>query len=80
MPCSADTQNVQAQYARKMVQKYQMHCECHPDRCFKGYAGKILTKCKYGFPFKVPQLNEKMVLGFCILVDARKTNLSYLII
>ena len=60
MPCSADTQNVQAQYARRMVQKYQMHHECHPDRCFKGYAGKILTKCKYGFPFKIPQLNEEL--------------------
>ena len=60
MPRSADTQNVQAQYARKMVQKYQMHRECYPDRCFKGYAGKILTKCKYGFPFKVPQLNEEL--------------------
>ena len=59
MPRSADTQNVQAQYARRMVQKYQMHRECHPDRCFKGYAGKILTKCKYGFPFKIPQLNEE---------------------
>ena len=43
-----------------MVQKYQMHRECHPNRCFKGYAGKILTKCKYGFPFKVPQLNEEL--------------------
>ena len=51
MPRTADTQNVQAQYARKMVQKYQMHRECYPDRCFKGYAGKVLTKCKYGFPF-----------------------------
>ena len=34
MPRSSDTQNVQAQYARRMVQKYQMHRECHPDRCF----------------------------------------------
>ena len=60
MPHSADTRNVQAQYAHRMVQKYQMHRECHPDRCFKGYAGKILTKCKYGFPFKIPQLNEEL--------------------
>ena len=55
MPCSANTQNVQAQYARKMVQKYQMHRECHPDRCFKGYTGKILTKCKYGFPLNLDE-------------------------
>ena len=60
MPRSADTQNIQAQYARKMVQKYQMHRECYPDRCFKGYAGKVLTKCKYGFPFKVPQPNDQL--------------------
>ena len=60
LPRSSDTQNVQAQYARRMVQKYQMHCECHPERCFKGYGGKILTKCKYGFPFKVPILTEEL--------------------
>ena len=54
MPCYSDTSNVQAQYARRMVQKYQMHCECYPLRCFKGYGGVVLSKCKYGFPFKVP--------------------------
>ena len=37
-----------------------MYHECHPDRCFKDYAGEILTKCKYEFPFKVPQLNEEL--------------------
>ena len=37
-----------------------MHRECYPERCFKGYARKILTKCKYGFPFKVPQLTEEL--------------------
>ena len=60
LPRSGDITNVQAQYARKMVQRYQMHRECYPERCFKGYAGKILTKCKYGFPFKVPQLAEEL--------------------
>ena len=60
LPRSSDTLNVQAQYARRMVQKYQMHRECHPQRCFKGYAGKMLHKCKYGFPFKVPQLMEEL--------------------
>ena len=60
LPRSRDTQNVQAQYARRMVQKYQMHRECRPERCFKGYGGKVLTKCKYGFPFKVPVLTEEL--------------------
>ena len=36
-----------------------MHQECYPERCFKGYAGKILTKCKHGFPFNIPQLTEE---------------------
>ena len=43
-----------------MVQKYQMQWECHPQRCLKGYAGKILRKCKYGFLFNVPQLIEEL--------------------
>ena len=60
LPRSSDITNVQAQYARRMVQRYQVHCECYPERCFKGYAGKILTKCKYGFPFKVPQVTEEL--------------------
>ena len=60
LPRCSDTTNMQAQYARRMVQKYQMHRECYPERCFKGYAGKTLTKCKYGFPFKVPQLTEQL--------------------
>ena len=69
---SNDTTNVQAQYARKMVQKYQVHRECYPERCFKGYAGKILTKCKYGFPFKVPQLTEELDEdGICYLYTHR---------
>ena len=60
MPCHSDTSNVEAQYARRMVQKFQMHRECYPSRCFKGYGGKVLNKCKYGFPFKVPQVNEEL--------------------
>ena len=60
LPCNINTTNVQVQYVRKMVQRYQVHRECYPERCFKGYAGKILTKCKYGFPFKVPQLTEEL--------------------
>ena len=60
MPRYSDTSNVQAQYARRMVQKYQMRRECYPSRCFKGYGGKVLSKCKYGFPFTVPQFTEEL--------------------
>ena len=60
MPRYSDTSNVEAQYARCMVQKFQVHHECFTSRCFKGYGGKVLTKCKYGFPFKVPQLTEEL--------------------
>ena len=31
------------------------HKVCYPSRCFKGSHGKVLSKCKYGFPFDVPQ-------------------------
>ena len=72
LPRSSDITNVQAQYARKMVQRYQVHRECYPERCFKGYAGKILTKCKSGFPFKVPQLTEELDEdGICYLYTRR---------
>lgn len=36
------------------------HSRGHPDRCFKGSFGKVLSSCKYGFPFKVPQLKEEL--------------------
>ena len=42
------------------MQKYQVHRECYPSRCLKGYGGKVLAKCKYGFPFKIPQLKEEL--------------------
>ena len=46
MPRYCDTSNVQAQYARRMVQKYQMHRECYPSRCFKGYGVKMFhSRC-----------------------------------
>ena len=60
MPRHPDTSNVEAQYARRMVQKYQVHRECYPSRCLKGYGGKVLSRCKYGFPFKTPQLKEEL--------------------
>ena len=39
--------------SRQLVEKYQMHGECNVNQCFKGPGGNFLTKCKYGFPFKV---------------------------
>ena len=29
-------------------------------RCLKGYGGRVLSRCKYGFPFKTPQLKEEL--------------------
>ena len=60
MPRVSDPTDEKAKNIRRMVQKYQIHRECHPDRCFKGYGGKVLSKCKYGFPFKTPQLKEEL--------------------
>ena len=60
LPRASDPNDERAQYIRRMVQKFQMHRECHPERCFKGYGGKVLSKCKYGFPFKVPQMVEEL--------------------
>ena len=42
-------------YLRKIVHKMQQHYRCVPERCLKGYGGKRLHTCKYGFPFAVPQ-------------------------
>ena len=36
------------------------HGRCYPDRCFKGSFGKVLSYCKYGFPFSTPQLAEEL--------------------
>ena len=60
MPRYHDTSNVVARYARYMVNKYQMHRECFPERCNKGPRGQVLKTCKYGFPFKTPQLKETL--------------------
>lgn len=54
LPRSSDTNNKCAAYLRKLVQHFQAHKTCHPSRCFRGSHGKTLSKCKYGFPFDVP--------------------------
>ena len=53
MPRAADTSDVRAAYLRKLVENMLQHKTCYPSR-FKGSHGKVLSKCKYGFPFDVP--------------------------
>ena len=61
-PPSTDKEDLRrvGMYLRKIVLKMQMHGQCVPRRCFKGAFGKYLPYCKYGFPFKVPQLTEEL--------------------
>ena len=54
MPRAADVNDVRAAYLRKLVYRMLQHKSCYPSRCFKGSHGKVLSKCKYSFPFKVP--------------------------
>ena len=54
MPEYSDVSSIQAQYARRMVQKYEVQQECSP------LWFQVLSKCKYGFPFKVPQYTEEL--------------------
>ena len=75
MPQHPDTSNVEAQYARRMVQKYQVHCECYPSRCLKGYGGTVLSRCKYGFPFKTPQLKEEDEVRYVYVCRCKKDSL-----
>jgi len=60
VPRCADVSNQVAAYLRKIVKKMLLHDRCYPDRCFKGSFGKVLSYCKYGFPFKIPQLAEEL--------------------
>ena len=73
MPQYSDISNIQAQCTRRMVQKYQIHQECYPLlRYFKGCGGKVLSKWKYCFPFKVPQYTEELDEdGICIIYRRR---------
>jgi len=64
VPCPPSTDSEELSmvglYLRKLVLKMQMHGQSVPRRCFKGAFGKYLPYCKYGFPFKVPQLTEEL--------------------
>ena len=37
-----------------------VHKQCYASRCFKGSRGRTLSKCKYGFPFQVPEPCERL--------------------
>ena len=58
VPHGADSLCKVSCYLRKLVLKLQKHTRCVPNRCFKGSFGKKLMKCKYGFPFHVPEYSE----------------------
>ena len=60
MPRGPDTDDKTASYLRQLVGDMLVHKQCYASRCFKGSHGKTLTKCKYGFPFKVPEPSEKL--------------------
>ena len=55
---SSDPNDSITAYLRKIVHKMQCHCRCVPERCLKGYGGKRLHTCKYGFPFAIPHTQE----------------------
>ena len=58
LPRSSDPNDSITAYLRKVVYKMQRHYRCVPERCLKGYGGKRLHTCKYGFPFAIPQTEE----------------------
>ena len=58
LPRSSEANDSITAYLRKIVHKMHQHYRCVPERCLKGYGGKRLHTCKYGFPFVVPQTEE----------------------
>ena len=59
MPRPADTNSVIGKYLRKMVRKLETHEYCTP-KCFQKAFGQTSNKCKYGFPYSVPQDVEEL--------------------
>ena len=57
LPRSSDPNDSISAYLRKIAHKMH-HCRCIPERCLKGYGGKMLHTCKYGFPFAIPHSKE----------------------
>ena len=59
MPRPADTSSTTGKYLRKLVRKLKMHNYCTP-KCFQKVFGQTSNKCKYGFPYDVPQEVEEL--------------------
>ena len=59
MPRPADTNSDTGRYLRKMVRKLETHDYCTP-KCFQKAFGQTSNKCKYGFPYDVPQEVEEL--------------------
>ena len=59
MPRPVDTSSSVGKYLRKLVRKLEMHDYCTP-KCFQKAFGQTSTKCKYGFPYNVPQAVEEL--------------------
>ena len=59
MPRPADTNSAVGKYLRKMVRKLETHDYCTP-KCFQKAFSQTSDKCKYGFPYNVPQEVEEL--------------------
>ena len=57
LPRYPNTDDERAAYLS--VEQMQQHKLCYPSR-FHGSHGKTLSKCKYGFPFKVSEPKESI--------------------
>ena len=58
IPRGVDTSCKMSAYLRKLIIKFQKHTYCVPNRCLRGFGEKKLSKCKYEFPFHVPEYCE----------------------
>ena len=59
MPRPADINSAVGKYLRRMVRKLETHDYCTP-KCFQKAFGQTSDKCKYGFPYSVPQEVEEL--------------------
>ena len=59
MPRPADSNSAVGKYLRRMVRKLETHDYCTP-KCFQKAFGQTSDKCKYGFPYNVPQEVEEL--------------------
>ena len=78
LPCSSDPNDSITAYLRKVEYKMHCHYRCVPERCLKGYGGKGLHTCKYGFPFAIPQtegcLDEEGIRYLCTQTQRKCTS------